>query len=101
MQALGGAGTSGWDWALQAFRLARHYFPRTKLMINDFGITSNANATRQHLRIIQLLQREHLIDAIGLQEHAFETAYAPMSLRHSTSTSWLPQACRSTPPSSI
>ncbi|AVS82168.1 1,4-beta-xylanase [Paracidovorax avenae] len=83
MQALGGAGTSGWDWVLQAFRLARHYFPRAKLMINDFGITGNANATRQYLRIIQLLQREHLIDAIGLQEHAFETAYAPMSLQRS------------------
>ena len=78
MQALGGAGATGWDWVLNSFRMARHHFPRAKLMINDFGITANNDATRQYRHIIQLLQRERLIDAIGLQEHAFETAYAPL-----------------------
>ncbi|WP_022971427.1 endo-1,4-beta-xylanase, partial [Xanthomonas maliensis] len=30
LQALGGTGSTGVDWVLQAFRLARKYFPNTK-----------------------------------------------------------------------
>ncbi|WP_045757533.1 endo-1,4-beta-xylanase [Xanthomonas albilineans] len=76
MQALGGPGVTGVDWVINLFRLARQYFPNTKLMINDYGITASDDATGQYLRTIQLLQRENLIDAIGLQEHAFETSSA-------------------------
>ncbi|WP_372392576.1 endo-1,4-beta-xylanase [Xanthomonas sp. NCPPB 3582] len=73
LQALGGNGASGWEWVLQSFRLARQYFPQTRLMINDYGITNSAQATQRYLQIVQLLQRERLVDAIGIQEHAFET----------------------------
>ncbi|PPU74225.1 MULTISPECIES: endo-1,4-beta-xylanase [Xanthomonas] len=73
LQALGGNGASGWEWVLQQFRLARQYFPHTTLMMNDYSITNNAKATQRYLQIVQLLQREHLVDAIGIQEHAFET----------------------------
>src|SRR3954449_5128633 len=74
-RALGGAnGTdgTGWDWVLNAFRLARQYFPHTKLMINDVLITGQDVDTTRYLDIIKILQREHLIDGIGLQAHAFE-----------------------------
>jgi endo-1,4-beta-xylanase len=74
-EALGGAnGTdgTGWDWVLNAFRLARQYFPHTKLMINDVLITGQDQDTTRYLDIIHILQREHLIDGIGLQAHAFE-----------------------------
>jgi len=81
LRALGGTGSTGWDWVLQSFRLARRHFPHAKLMINDYGITNSADATRQYLHVIQLLQRERLIDAIGLQQHAFETrADVPISV---------------------
>ncbi len=80
IKALGGAGSTGWDWVLEAFRLARQYFPHTKLIINDYGITASSSATNQYLKIIHLLQNENLIDGIGLQEHAFETASAPLSV---------------------
>ncbi|WP_369977823.1 endo-1,4-beta-xylanase [Xanthomonas bundabergensis] len=73
LQALGGDGASGWEWVLQSFRLARRQFPHARLMINDYNITNNADNTRRYLQIVQLLQRERLIDAIGVQEHAFET----------------------------
>jgi GH35 family endo-1,4-beta-xylanase len=76
LQALGGHnGTdgTGWDWVLNAFRLARQHFPDTKLMINDFSITNSNSATTQYLEIIEILQREDLIDAIGVQGHAFST----------------------------
>ncbi|PPU28268.1 MULTISPECIES: endo-1,4-beta-xylanase [unclassified Xanthomonas] len=73
LQALGGTGDSGWEWVLQSFRLARQHFPQTKLMLNDYSITNSAQATQKYLHIVQLLQRERLVDAIGIQEHAFET----------------------------
>ncbi len=50
-------------------------------MINDYSITnSNADTTR-YLEIIGLLRKERLLDAIGVQGHAFATTTAtPMSL---------------------
>jgi GH35 family endo-1,4-beta-xylanase len=77
LDALGGHnGTdgTGWDWVLNAFRLARESFGAdAKLMINDYSITSSTDATTQYLEIIELLQSEGLIDAIGVQGHAFST----------------------------
>jgi endo-1,4-beta-xylanase len=73
--ALGGAGASGWDWVLEAFRLARTYFPHSKLLLNEFNVTGTASSAQKYVHIIQLLQAENLIDGIGIQEHAFETVY--------------------------
>ena len=75
-RALGGSNDTdgtGWDWVLNGFRLARQYFPDTKLMINDYSITNSSAATTQYLEIIEILQSEDLIDAIGVQGHAFST----------------------------
>jgi endo-1,4-beta-xylanase len=75
VQALGGYnGTdgTGYDWILNGFRLARQYFPNTKLMLNDVAITGMTAATDEYLKIINILKRENLIDVIGLQAHAFE-----------------------------
>src|SRR4051794_975559 len=75
-RALGGAnGTdgTGWDWILNAFRLAKQYFPNTKLMLNDYSITNSDSATTQYLQIINILKRENLLDVIGEQGHAFST----------------------------
>lgn len=71
--ALGGNGTTGWDWILTAFRMARATFPNTKLMLNDFSIINDVNATSTYKTIIKLLQKENLIDVIGEQGHAFTT----------------------------
>lgn len=76
VDALGGwNGTdgTGWDWVLNAFRLAKEYFPDTKLMINDVNITNSHRATSTYLYIVELLQEEGLVDVIGLQGHAFVT----------------------------
>ncbi|WP_454828057.1 endo-1,4-beta-xylanase [Pseudoxanthomonas wuyuanensis] len=81
IQALGGNGASGWDWILESFRLARRHFPRSTLMINDYSITNSEDATRRYREIVELLQREKLVDAIGVQGHAFATtAETPMSV---------------------
>ena len=74
INALGGNGTTGWDWILNSFRLARQYFPAaTKLWINDYSIVNSTASTAQYLQIINLLKAENLIDGIGEQAHAFTT----------------------------
>jgi endo-1,4-beta-xylanase len=74
IEALGGTGETGYDWILNAFRMAREIFPSsTKLMINEYNIVDSAPKTTQYLNIIRLLQEENLIDGIGAQGHAFNT----------------------------
>jgi endo-1,4-beta-xylanase len=77
--ALGGPGETGWDWIINAFELARQYFPKAQLMLNDFSITNDSSATTRYLEIIGLLQERKLIDIIGDQAHGFSTTEpAPM-----------------------
>ncbi len=76
-EALGGNGTTGWDWVINAFKMAREIFPqKTKLMINDYNIINSTTNTARYLALIRLLQKENLLDAIGVQGHAFTTATA-------------------------
>ena len=70
--ALGGDGQTGWDWVIQSFVLARKYMPNTKLILNDYGIINDNNATASYLQIINLLKARGLIDGIGVQGHRFE-----------------------------
>ncbi|MDQ8198160.1 endo-1,4-beta-xylanase [Pelagicoccus enzymogenes] len=74
--ALGGTGETGFDWILESFRLARHYFPDTPLMINEYNIEGNHDRSDRYLEIIQALQAEDLIDLVGFQGHAFSTKFA-------------------------
>lgn len=80
INALGGTGTTGWDWILEAFRLAREYFPNAELMLNDYSIINSNASTTDYLEIIGLLQAEELIDQIGIQGHAFSTRNASISM---------------------
>jgi len=75
--ALGGAGTTGWDWVITSFQLARQYFPNAQLMLNDYSvINTNFNAQR-YLGIVNLLVARNLIDGVGIQGHAFSTRGVP------------------------
>jgi endo-1,4-beta-xylanase len=82
IQALGGSGTTGYDWILRAFRLAHYYFPETtKLMINEYGLTDNSNNVKNYIKIIELLKKEKLIDAVGVQGHAFNTTVSASTIK--------------------
>ncbi len=71
--ALGGNGTTGWDWVIKAFEFARqHIIKGAKLHLNDYGIINSGSATSQYLGIINLLKERGLIDGIGVQGHRFE-----------------------------
>ena len=74
--AIGGAGTTGWDWVIWSYEKARQYCPNATLLINDYNIIndavngSNTNST-DYETIIGLLNDRDLIDGVGFQTHAF------------------------------
>ncbi len=63
--ALGGNGTTGWDWVINSYLLARQYFPNSELLINDYFTLALSSVTQQYLQVIGLLQDQGLIDGIG------------------------------------
>ncbi len=72
IEALGGSGETGWDWVITSFEMAREIFPESvKLMINDYGIIADGNATSQYKELVDLLVDRGLLDQIGVQGHAF------------------------------
>jgi endo-1,4-beta-xylanase len=80
--ALGGNGTTGYDWIINSFKMAREIFPaKTKLMLNDYSIINSSTSTAEYLKIIRLLKKENLIDLIGEQGHAFTTTAAVATMK--------------------
>ncbi len=71
--ALGGAGSTGWDWVVWSFKKARQYCPNAKLHINDYGIINSNSNTGRYLEIIEILMDSNLIDGIGVQGHGLES----------------------------
>jgi endo-1,4-beta-xylanase len=72
-KALGGDGTTGWDWVITAFQLARqNCAPGVKLLLNEYNVLHNNAVTTNYLTVINLLKDRGLIDGIGIQGHYFE-----------------------------
>ena len=69
----GGAGTSGYDWAIYIFETARHYFPNALLWINDYGMMSNQTVRNENCAVANAVKNHNpsLIDAVGMQSHYF------------------------------
>lgn len=75
--ALGGSGVTGWDWVITSFTLARKYFPKSKLLINEYNLMYDTAACWKYIGIINLLKTRGLIDGIGNQAHAPEFPNVP------------------------
>lgn len=73
INALGGDGDTGWDWVITSFEMGRTYFPDSQLMLNEFNVLSQSSVLNPYLEIIDLLIERDLIDAVGIQAHAFST----------------------------
>jgi endo-1,4-beta-xylanase len=69
--AIGGDGSTGWDWVVWSFQQARRAFPNSKLLINEYGIIGNPSAADRYVKIINILKSRGLIDGIGIQCHQF------------------------------
>ena len=68
---MGGAGVTGYDWAIWLFEKARLYFPDAKLMINDFELETNSSGLNEILILVKVLRDRGLIDGFGTQAHYF------------------------------
>ncbi|HEU5135239.1 MAG TPA: endo-1,4-beta-xylanase [Steroidobacteraceae bacterium] len=69
--ALGGTGTTGWDWVITSFQLARQYCPNALLHLNEYGTENDPPVRATYKNIINLLKARGLIDGIGIQTHHF------------------------------
>lgn len=68
--ALGGAGSSGYDWMIKAFQMARTAFPHAKLILNDYNTIEYATDNAAFLKSVRaLLAANAPIDGIGTQAH--------------------------------
>jgi len=70
-EGLGGAGETGYDWAVWLFEKAREYFPNSKLVLNDFEMETNQAGVNELLDMIKVLRDRNLIDGFGTQAHTF------------------------------
>ncbi len=71
--ALGGSGTTGWDWVVWSFEKARQYANSgCKLLLNDYNICYQDSATTQFIAIANILKTKGLIDGFGDQWHSYE-----------------------------
>jgi endo-1,4-beta-xylanase len=67
ISALGGTGTTGHDWVIESFRLARKYFPKAKLILNDYNnFRWNVD---NFIAIAKKVKAAGYLDAIGCQAH--------------------------------
>lgn len=92
--ALGGAGTSGYDWIVQAFKWARQYCPNSILIMNDYNTIEYANDNSHFIDIVNRIKAAGApIDAIGAQAHAaysMSTSTVQMYLDKLASSTGLP-----------
>lgn len=84
--ALGGSGTTGWDWVITAFQLARSYFPNSELLLNDYYVLPLSSFTQNYLTIVNLLKNNGLIDGVAEQGHFYERTPDPSALATNLNT---------------
>lgn len=72
--ALGGAGVTGYDWVIEAFRITRKYLPNTILLLEDYNVLSYE--TDSFLIIANKVKAAGYLDAVGCQGHMLETQKA-------------------------
>lgn len=74
IEAIGGAGETGWDWVVWSFERAREAMPDAVLLINEYNILCCAPNRARYAEIVRILQERDLIDGIGVQAHGLEHA---------------------------
>jgi endo-1,4-beta-xylanase len=68
--ALGGAGASGYDWIVQAFRWANQYCPNAILLLNDYNNVELSGDNNRTIDIVNRIKNAGApIHAVGAQAH--------------------------------
>ena len=74
MAALGGAGTTGYDWVVTIFKWARQYCPTSILIVNDYNIIEQSGDNNNMIKLVTSAMKGGApIDAIGAQAQASPT----------------------------
>lgn len=68
--ALGGEGSTGYDWIIWSFEKARQHCPNAKLILNDYNVLRYD--TENFLKIARVVQDAGYLEAIGCQAHTLE-----------------------------
>ena len=94
LAALGGAGTSGYDWVITIFKWARQYCPTSILIVNDYNIIEQSGDNNNMIKLVTSAMKGGApIDAIGAQAHGLTNASASttqMYIDKLTSSTGLP-----------
>ena len=94
MAALGGAGTTGYDWVVTIFKWARQYCPTSILIVNDYNIIEQSGDNNNMIKLVTSAMKGGApIDAIGAQAHGLGNASASttqMYIDKLTSSTGLP-----------
>jgi len=70
LEAMGGAGASGYDWIVQAFKWTKQYCPNAILMMNDYNNIEYGGDNERFLQIVERIRSAGApIDALGAQAH--------------------------------
>jgi endo-1,4-beta-xylanase len=70
LEAIGGAGASGYDWIVQAFKWTKQYCPNAILMMNDYNNIEYGGDNERFLQIVERIRSAGApIDALGAQAH--------------------------------
>jgi endo-1,4-beta-xylanase len=71
IDGMGGAGQSGYDWIVNAFKWAREACPNAILILNDYNTIEYQNDNAHFIDIVNKIKAAGApIDAIGAQAHA-------------------------------
>lgn len=77
LAALGGAGSSGYDWVVTIFKWARQYCPSSLLIVNDYNTIEQAGDNNNMIKLVTSAMKAGApIDAIGAQAHGLSNASA-------------------------
>ena len=70
INAIGGTGSSGWDWIANAFKWAHEACPNAILVLNDYNNIEYASDLQHSIDIVNAIKKVNApIDAIGCQTH--------------------------------
>ncbi len=68
--ALGGTGSTGFDWFVNAFKMARERWPKAILIYNDYNTIEWNNEVNWQVKMAQAMKDANApMDAIGVQAH--------------------------------
>jgi len=67
---LGGTGTSGFDWMITVFKMARQRWPKAVLIYNDYNTIEYNNEVTWQVKMANAMKAANApMDAIGVQAH--------------------------------